>query len=343
MTDGNNPADGGTGTLGKPDNNHEPGEQSLTTQNVEDNLRTLLGGPPDGSADAGQEPPPDAATEQADDLSQQSGGDGEQAPAHEWPVSAKRRVDELTARNGNLKDKLAELEAQVAQLQKDGETRVTLPNDPLAFIGSKADLDKYSTSLKGHLRNIEDFLDEALPEDRRQEFNAWAKANGAYDEENQHYDLQRLKGLRRMAQDALQEYVPLKAQYFGAEAAESAKAEAAFPWLKQPESEEHKLYKQVLTAFPEIKRVPHWKGAACIFVRGLQVVTAEAKAKQGKPSKPAAPAARPAPRLPGASAAAPQRGGQPQGNVAGLRDKAFKSRNPQDFEALVRAQLEEAV
>lgn len=331
----------------------EGGDKPLTTSALETSLKALLSGPEtDPAKPTGEELQPDTAAAGEEILGQPKGEEDppvEDTTRGEWPESAQKRVDKLTAQKAELREKQDALSTERDTLQERVEELESKLNaagpvqatasDPLGFIATPRDLSNYVTAVKANLRRIEDHLDDSLDETQTAAFTKWAKDNGAYSEEDQQFNTAALKQLRRVAQDALSEHVPARMQYLRAEAEMSAGAVETFPWLRDAKSADYKKFQEVVKAMPEIRRHPNWKAIAAIFVRGLNVTTAEqAKGAKGNGvQKPAAP------RLPGAAASMPQRPTEDGTEVTALRDKAFKSGNPKDMEALIRAQLLAAV
>jgi hypothetical protein len=340
-----------------PEERHEKGAEALTTEQVEANLRTLLGGADDNPNPSGEESQPGAGQE-GNGAGNEGDGEGaeheESAEARaEWPDSAQRRVDKLTAQKAELRDKattlqsekdalaqqVTELNGRVKELEGGAGSAVPTPGNPLGFLKTPKELSDYVTAVKGQLRNVEDYLDDSLDEGQLERFREWAKANGAFDAESGEFNTQKLKQLKRLANDALNEHVPARLQYMRQEAEQSAIAEEQFPWLKDQKSEEYKVFQDVVKTLPELRRLPHWKGVVAIFVKGLQTV----KAEVGGKGKGKAPAGKPQSRLPGAATVLPQRtSGNGGAAIDALRDKANKSKNPKDYEALIKAQLETA-
>jgi hypothetical protein len=187
-----------------------------------------------------------------------------------------------------------------------------------------------------------------MEEGQSEAFTNFAKANGAWDEGENAVNPGRLKQLRRLAQDALQEHAPKRLQFLQQEADLSQKADAEFPWLKDRKSEQYGLFQKVVEGLPEVRRLPDWKAICAIYVLGLQHVAkaTAAKANGGKPPVRAGagtPARQPQPRLPGAAAAVPQRPAPgAEGNIVALREKAMKSGKTRDFVDLIKAQLDAA-
>lgn len=341
-------ADAVTGTLA-PVKGHEEGAKALTTQGLETDLRKLLSGEAIGenTPKTGEELQPGATEAGADGVAAEAeheeGTEAAQQQQAQWPDAAQRRVDKLTEQRGkwrgqaeSLEEEKATLEKTVAELQaqvKEAGTggAVTTPGNPLGFLVTPKALQEFESNVKANLRGVEDYLDESLNEEGLAAFKNWAKANNAFNEETGEFNAVELKRLRRLAQDALSEHVPRRREFLQREAAESQTAEEQFPWLKDPKSEDYKSFREVVNTLPEIKRLPHWKGIAAIFVTGMRAMAGKSKSNgNGKPQT----------RLPGAGTAVPQRPNTEGNGVAALREKAMKSQNQKDWEALTRAQLE---
>lgn len=350
---------------------HEAGTQEqrpMTTAGLEKDLQKLLAGSEsepktDQGEKSGEELQPGEAGQQAEAQAEvttdQTGEAAEQAEHEEsddaearkdWPESAQRRVDKLHGQKAELREQLTSLQQekdtlaeQVADLEQKLEeagtkTPAATPGPgPLGFLADNKSVSEYVSTVKVAVRLIEDYLDESLPEESMEQFKKWAEANGAYSKTTDEFDNAKLKQLRRIAQDALTDHVPQRMEFLKREATESASAEERFPFLKDPKSADYKKWREVVQTLPEIKRLPHWKGVAAIFVQGLKVV----QGNQNSATKNGGTTAKkPGAKLPGASTSVPQRTNNGEGDaVAALREKAFKTQNPKDFEALVRAQL----
>jgi hypothetical protein len=358
------------GTLDNPeaktmDKEAPEAEAPMTRAGLTADLAKALGGAeeeehPTPEKTAGDETP-EPSRENEQEREGAAGGEDKPEPGEEaeptpaekqqWPESYRSRIDKITQQRGELRERVDaleqernELNTQVESLRKQTEagTGTATPEDPLGFIRSTKDLREFEGKLKVATRDIEDFLDDALPTEKEEAFKKWAQSQGAFDPETGEYDSKKLKFLKRTGEDLLKDSVPHRAEFIRAEAENSTLAEQRFPWLKNQQSAEYKQFQRVLETLPEVRRLPNWKGVAAIFVRGLQAVNAdkEAAAKNGNgKARPAAP------RLPGAASAVPARqsstGGDQQ--VNSLREKALRSGNPKDYASMLAAQIATAV
>ena len=101
----------------------EPGQQlhAQTTETVEASLRALLIGADDGTPQTGDEPQPDATGngETAAGSTTQDAEHEDAAARNEWPESALRRVDRLTAQKSELREKSERTNCRAEGLEAD--------------------------------------------------------------------------------------------------------------------------------------------------------------------------------------------------------------------------------
>lgn len=339
-----------------PDKTHEEGspDGELTTAKVEATLKSIFEG--EANPPPGQEPQPGADQPGAEGLTEEHAESESEEAKAQWPESAQRRVDKLTGQRAELRGKLtesqrakeaaetraAELEAKLAAEPK--APVVPTAAEPLGFIETPQALGEFVSMVKTRMRDIEDYLDDALVPEHQEAFQNWAKANGAYDGDT--FDNAKLKQLRRLAQDTLTEHAPRRMNFFTQEAPASAMAEEKFPWLKDKNSAEYKTFQDVVKTMPEMRRLPQWKAFIGIFVTGLKAVQA-AEGSRGNGGSRAATTGKPTAataRLPGAGTSVPQRTSPGEGADAinTLRKKAYDTNNPQDWQAFIKAQVEAA-
>jgi hypothetical protein len=338
---------------------------ALTEKNIEATLLSLLttGEGPGAKAtekEPGSELPPGETTEapepgeevSGEEQAQEQEQEREEAERTEWPESAQRRVDKLTAQKAELRETATNLQSEkdalterVTELEQELQNRPTdgaapvLPNDPLGFVKSPKELQEYASTVKTQIRQIEDYLDEAMDETRLPKFTEWAQRQGLADG-NGNIDTVKLKQMKRLAQDALTDLVPQRAQHLQAEAEASQLAEQRFPWLKDTKSAQYKAFHSMVQSLPEIRRLPNWKVLGAIFVRGLEVAAAETAKRGANGGKPGAtrPAAQPT-RLPGRTTVLPQREAGADTTRNTLRKQAFQSRDPKAMEKYLAAEL----
>lgn len=329
-----------------------------TTADIETQLKNLLSGEPEAQpTKTGDEPPPE--TEPGAESTEEEQAAAADKDKAQWPESAQRRVDKLIAQRHELKAageaaqaELATHQARVTeletQLQKtlDGAAAQATAGEPLGFITTAQKLSEYQTKVKSHARAMEDYLDGALSGEALEKFTTFAREQGAVGEDGEIIPA-KIKQVRRLAQDTLEDLIPHRLAYLQQETAHSDAAAKKWPWLADKNSPESKRFDAVIAALPEVKKMPHWKVVGAIYVKGLMAQEAEdaaaAKTAGKAPAKPAAKPTPAPPRMPGTATALPTRTGDSSTNIQALREKASRTQSPKDFEALVRAQLDEAI
>jgi hypothetical protein len=250
----------------------------------------------------------------ADDLS----ADPEPAPSNtkDWPESATKRINKLTAQREELKRqrdaetaRRAELEQQLQQLQQQSPpldprpssldpgqsspdprpSTLIGPGDPVVSVVEDVPaLDNLARSCREVLETLDAYQRNELDEPERVAFAAALVKNG-WSPEGDEPSPQALRQLRRTVSHRLNEEIPARRSYLTARPQATAVAEQAFPWLKDRKSREYGEVQKVVAAMPEIKRYPQWELIAGTYVLGLEALNERiGKARNGNGHPPAA-------------------------------------------------------
>lgn len=278
-----------------------PEDPSLNRLQTED--------PEDPEADT---PPEDPEEQEEQDEEQDAAQDEEeQDDANKLPPDLQKRVDRRVNQEVRKRKYLEyqiqtakeAADAKISELQEQLESaKQALPSRPpgaapLSAVQTEADLARTveaTETVLDFLDSAESLLDTA-PEkviDRLRGAGVQLKdADGEEDYSDARINAW-IRDTRRAANRTLAREVPKRREYLAQLAHADAQAVQTFPWWKDPKSEEYKEAQKVLAAIPELKRMPHWKYAAAVYVHGLKALKAAAQS-----ATPAAPA-RPAPRPP---------------------------------------------
>ena len=262
-----------------------------------------------------------------------------------WPKSAIAAISEVRKAKRELAQELEEARARLTELESERESLElkrplpSTPESPLAFITDEEGLAKWVRETKQTQRLIEDFLDDTLDEEGSRALKAWAKNTGNLTEDGE-LNPAGLKRFKRLAEDALTDYVPQRAQQLKQERAASAIAEKHFPevWGKRG-GQAYKDAMEVVRVMPWIRSLPHWKVAATVYALGMPAFRERVQGVQGKGK------AKPVQRTvstPGRVAALPRKDGNASGQAAReqLRRKAFsKEGTAEDVQEYLKAQL----
>jgi hypothetical protein len=286
----------------------------------------------------------------------------ETEPQGDWPQTAIAEVAKLRAARRELKGELAPLTealtektAEIERLQTEleaaqsGRPAQATAEVPLAFARNEAELGQYAAQLQANKRAIEDYLDGVADPRTAATLENYAKQNGAWDAETDKPSVAMLKRWKRDAEDSLTQQVPIRAEQLKQKATMDAHAEQTFDFLKKKSSQEYKDFMEAFQKVPGLSSLPSAKVGAAVFALGMKEyrrMLAEAKGAKGTegtkgtqvPKKDGAKLA--VSKLPGRTVRLPQQTTSREGNLAALREKAFKTgRTTADVQAYTRAVL----
>jgi hypothetical protein len=292
--------------------------------------------------EAGAETPPEPEAAPAEDPAS-----GEPEPTKTVSLETfQKRVDKLTAQKAEALKRAEALESELNNVKSrmeelESQPRVAPPapsNNPLASINSETELDQYEAKSKTILRNIEKFERNAMAPAERSQFVEQLKQAGYYDPESGEADMGRLLDLKFQIEDAIQSHIPARKKYFAESRHFDGLATKAFPYLSDRTSSDFKMFEQIASTLPELQSRPNWKVIVGTLVAGLKAHQAE-EATKTAPTQPKPKPVAPAPKVASApSMVATTTVDRKTANVE-LRDKALRSRNPNDIEKWIASQL----
>lgn len=285
----------------------------------------------------------DEAEEPADGLTPEAQHALNKRIGKEVAKRKKLETDLATAESAReaAETRAAELEQQLAE--RDNTPSVARGEDPLAGVQTPQDLERAATNAESVL----DWCDEQLSRLRRnpQAVEAQLKKAGVklagedgaedYSPESMEEWLERT---RKRADKTLRVHVPRKQEHIKQSAEFDRKAAEVFPWFKDPKSEQYKTAMAVVKTLPEIKRLPHWKITAGVYVLGIEKL----KELQAAAAKQAAATPPKVPNLPGKRKVAPRVPAGQEGRelqAAAARKRLEETGSETDLVNAIRAQI----
>lgn len=239
----------------------------------------------------------------------------------EWPSSAQKRVDKLTAQKTEIERERDALKAQadtaareLAELKAKGPapTPAPTPENPLAGVMEAKELPVFVQFNQA----VQDWAIEhsatggTLPA----ELDAIITGRTTDEAEANPSELtpREVGGLLKVANQRLTRDIPQRQQWLRMDTQAKAYVTEHYPQMLQAESEEGQLYAQFEREFPEIKRLPTWRVALVDCVRGAQLRIAEEKQRTAK-GAPAPAGTAPKPTVKETPPLAPVPPGAPRG------------------------------
>ncbi|MBF8281276.1 MAG: hypothetical protein HW378_191 [Anaerolineales bacterium] len=271
-------------------------------------------------ADAGEDPesPPEETDETAETAELTDESTAEEAEDKEDAESPKEKarleeIRNLRSDRRALRDEVTELKERLTQAEQAAATPSASPagHAPLANVKTIDQLRAVEGQLKTQVRAIEDYLDESLDAGERANFEEWARKSGHWNTEADRPNAMSLKKLKRLGEEILAQDVPARREYLSREPDISRKAEMAWPWWKDKDSEEYALAQDALARRPWLKNEPDWKAVLSVYVLGVQTLQKQLRANGG-PKKAAGSARLGNPKLPTATVALPTAAARPQ-------------------------------
>ncbi len=264
---------------------------------------------PLGTADAATA----AAKAEADKkAAEEAAAAAENAVPGEWPESAKKRVDKLTAQRGEaqrerdeLKAKATQLETQVAELKSKAEAQpaaaqaaraIPTAENPLAAVASAEQLD-------GVVADAEAKKEWAL-----EHWDGGEIANPDSKGDPIVLDAAGVRKLYSRADALINRHAPARREYLAQEKAADGYLRARYPVLYDTSKPEAQAFESLANKYPQIRAItPNWRVALADMIRGQGIrMQEEAEAAKGKapaaakaePIAPVAPGAPAVPRIP---------------------------------------------
>ena len=213
------------------------GEEVTQFDGVEENLET------DPKAEDGEE----------NVLSQETEGE---SPEQNLSGGIQKRIDKLTALRKTAEERAEALQAEldsykskVEELEKKEPAVLPTPDNPFSDLQTIEDLKKEYDQAR-ELR----YKCEASPE--------------GFTVGDTHFDSEQVKTMKLNCMRAMEVHIPKQADFLRARNHWKPIALETYPWLKNKDSQEYKLYTQVLKNFPEFRRFPDYELFVGDYIRG---------------------------------------------------------------------------
>ena len=268
------------------------------------------------SGDAVEEAEPvEESTEEAGDtehvLSQEESeteSDAEAEPA-EQPEWFQRRIDRFTKKLRLAEEERDELEGRVqdlsSKLEQNNQQLTNSPvQNPLGTLKTDKELQDAAGLSERRLEFAEN-MEDLLLEDADQVENVLREQGVELKDKDgdEDFSLERMtrfvREIRRDSERKLNKWIPQRGAEINQAKEFNAQAEKLYPWLNKEDSQEMKLFNQVLSASPQAALAPNYKLELARYVRGYMAELGE----QGKkiPTKkviaePGRPTSAPAPK-----------------------------------------------
>ena len=253
--------------------------------------------------------------------------DSDQPEAEESSLTkgVQKRINKLVAAKKAAQAELEANKQRLAQLQQELEqTKQSVPRvqtEVSDYIESLDSVDKLSDEYKrtiGHIIWCEENPDGGvitLPDGREVELTD-AQVRKAKTEFIKRRDIE----------------IPERFEYLRNQQAYDQQTASDFPWLNKPETEEYRMFQNVVRDFPEIKkRRSDWKHIAGLVVLGIKSYNAM-KATAGKKVTPI----KKAPAQPSGAKATPSSSGSPQ-DLMKAKEKFAKNSGQTGLNDLIKA------
>ena len=259
--------------------------------------------------------PVEKSTEEAENtehvLSQEESeteSDEEAEPA-EQPEWFQRRIDRFTKKLRLAEEERDELEGRVqelgAKLQQNSQQLTTSPvQNPLGNLKTDKELNATVGLSERRLQFAED-MEDLLLEDAEQVEDVLRKQGVELKDSDgdEDFSLEKMtrfvREIRRDSERKLNKWIPQRSAEIKQAVELNAQAEKLYPWLNKEDSQEMKLFNQVLSASPQAALAPNHKLELARYVRGYMAEMGE----QGKritpkrvATEPGRPTSAPAPK-----------------------------------------------
>jgi hypothetical protein len=252
--------------------------------------------PPEPEQPTESEAKPDEEEDSAEDSASADEPEAEKSSLtdddeSEEPAWFQKRIDKLTRQRRDAEDEVKDLRGEMKELRgqvTDNATPASRTNSdsPFEHLTSQEQIDAERQKAKDLRRWCRKNRDGAV-------------INGKNGEVE--YDSTQIEDILENAEEALDTHLPEREKFVEASAYWEPEAVKAYPWIEDRGSNENKLFKQALKAFPQVKALPDYKILLgdMLIGRALRISNEtskpeskiKAKAKPKAPKQPAAPSA----------------------------------------------------
>ena len=229
-------------------------------------------------------------------------------PEGEQPEWFQRRIDRFTKKLRLAEEERDEMEEKVKELESkldDNQQLPTAPADnPLVNVKTEKDLQDQAKLSEARLQFAEDMEDLLL--ENPDEVEQVLKKQGVELKDGEGYDdfsMERMtkfiRGVRRDSERKLNKWIPQKSQELSQSKEFNAQAEKLYPWLRNGDSQEMKVFNQVLAQSPQAAYAPNYKLELARYVRGYMAELADQQRvtpRKGVVPEPGRPTSAPAPK-----------------------------------------------
>ena len=259
--------------------------------------------------------PVEESTEEAGDtehvLSQEESeteSDAEAEPG-EQPEWFQRRIDRFTKKLRLAEEERDELEGRVqdlsSKLEQNSQQLTNSPvQNPLGTLKTDKELQD-TVGLSERRLEFAENMEDLLLEDAEQVENVLRKQGVELKDSDgeEDFSLEKMtrfvREIRRDSERKLNKWIPQRSAEIKQSVEFNAQAEKLYPWLNKADSQEMKLFNQVLSASPQAAMAPNYKLELARYVRGYMAELGE----QGKKitpkrvvAEPGRPTSAPAPK-----------------------------------------------
>lgn len=191
-----------------------------------------------------------------------------------------KRIGKEVAKTKEAQEKIAQYEAQLAQLTQQIEQIKAAPPTvdpvgevPLADLNDIQSLISKQQEAKQALSFAEERLEDGVPEE-------------GVEIEGKVYTRADFLTIKRNARRVLDDQIPKRHQFLQAKEAASKQAAQLFPWWSNKESEEHKIVQAQLQSAPWAKKLPNIDVIIGLIAEGTKAVNARLSQSQTKAKAP---------------------------------------------------------
>lgn len=233
----------------------------------------------------------------------------EEAETGEKPEWFQRRIDRFTKKLRLAEEERDELEEKVqdlsSKLEQNSQQLTNSPvQNPLGNLKTEKELRSTVTLSERRLQFAED-MEDLLLENAEEVENVLRKQGVELKDSDgdEDFSLEKMtrfvREIRRDSERKLNKWIPQRSAELKQSVELNAQAEKLYPWLNKADSQEMKLFNQVLSASPQAAMAPNYKLELARYVRGYMAELGE----QGKKitpkrvvAEPGRPTSAPAPK-----------------------------------------------
>jgi hypothetical protein len=183
------------------------------------------------------------------------------ADKEELPKNVQKRINKLTALRKDAEAKLEQMQAKLNELEGKLKEESTPRNykdqaNPYSNLNSRAEIEAEIAQARQVRRWCEENADGVVI----------TEENG----NERVYSTEDVRKIKLNAMDALEEYLPKRANYLATKEQVDKVAESEYRWYKDRSSKELQIANNFVKAFPEITKFPDYKMVVGDYIRGMQ-------------------------------------------------------------------------